>query len=530
MRGTERLISNIENAKIGLWLWLSTFLCVIFIRDFLETAVVGHRLASINFFHFVHVPVFFFFVILSVIIWLHVFSKEDILKVSNVAVVFSPIILTPILIDLLITLNSGSGLTYLYATGNLRSGLINFFNPFIVIRNISCGIRAEITAITILSVYYIYLKRKNILSSLLGGFFVFISCFLSCALPVILLRSFKLLSRLIPILKADVLNLSLMFSSGIFGEEYLVSFELIIIVLLCAFWFSRYDRKKFEALVANFRFIRSFHYFLLLFVGIAFYLYANNFNSLGVPEGFSLIKLFAIFFALFFAGQFSIVTNDIVDFECDKISNSDRPLVKGVFSKSEYLNLGVIFLIFSLLFAAASGSGSFIAIIQFICLYFIYSMPPLKLKRFFLMSSLIIGLQAVLAFFLGFILFQDTPTRFNMPPEIAWLIFIIFSLSASVKDLKDIEGDRASGVFTLPVILGEASARRVIGALVCVSYLIVPFFLIRSFNFASVYLLVFVTYIFGALNYFYILKRYAKEKIIFCLYYICVFSVLLLIR
>jgi 4-hydroxybenzoate polyprenyltransferase len=211
----------------------------------------------------------------------------------------------------------------------------------------------------------------------------------------------------------------------------------------------------------------------------------------------------------------------MVDLSADKISNPQRPLVANIFSSGEYLSIGFVYLALSLLFAFQAGDAIFMLVLAFIVFYFIYSIPPLHLKRFLIFSNIMIGLEAVIAVWIGYVFRQDIPASLSAPfPEIFWGIFFIFFLVSSVKDLKDIDGDKSAGVVTLPILVGKTRACQVVGALVLISYLLMPLFLYRMLD-LTIFVLVFLAGVFmGAMSFFYMKHGKITENMIFVLYFI----------
>ena len=365
----------------------------------------------------------------------------------------------------------------------------------------------------------VFLKRKNIFLSLLGTFLVFTLVMFYGSIPGILTNLLVLFFRFLISLSRSIhlhLPSKLM---GIVEEDIIVMTQILFTVILAAIWFLRYDLKKGKALLKNLRFTRSFHYIIMVIMGISLYFY-----DMRETDVFILIKIMGMLCAIFFACQFSAVVNDIFDIECDRISNKDRPLITGVLDKSEYLKVGVVYLAFALLFAIWVSDTCFMITLVFIAMYFIYSVPPFRLKRFFPISSMIIGIQALLAFLLGQMSLETEGVQTFIYPSILWLIFLAFMLSSNIKDLKDIEGDRHCGVYSLPIIFGEVKARQIIACLVFLSYLIVPLFLYPMF-YKSIILI--LSFLFGLANYFYIKRKNAQEKIIFYIYFMYTFMMLL---
>jgi len=522
----KKFLSRVEDSDIGFGLWIGTALSVIFIRDFLEHAINFSSFPGIDLFHCVHYPVFYLSTLLTVIILLHFFSKVDIAKVSKISLMFFGIIILPILIDLLVYSALGEDMDYLYIVENLGSNFINFLNPFVKIPGITYGMRIEIAGISTLSFLYIFIKRNKIFLSLLGGFLVFVVCFSYLAIPGILIELCKFLSNFIPSLKVNNEVLSAIFTIDKLAMNRVTMVELLIFSLMVATWFWRYEPSKFKALFGNFRFSRSLHYISLVILGIVFNIISNSYWQI-LLGNFSLIIFTGALLAIFFAFQFSVVVNDIYDVNCDKISNKNRPLAVGNLSFEEYLKAGLVYLILALLFALSVNETVFRIILIFMAVYFIYSSPPFRLKRFFPFSAAIIAIQAILAFLLGYLFLEVPEATMALPAMILWLLFFVFLLASNVKDLKDIEGDRACGVYTLPVLVGEDVARKIIGISLCASYIIVAIFLPEIFGLPINPVVFIVSFIFGIFNLFYIIRKDAKEMIIFSFYFVYIFCILL---
>jgi 4-hydroxybenzoate polyprenyltransferase len=235
---------------------------------------------------------------------------------------------------------------------------------------------------------------------------------------------------------------------------------------------------------------------------------------------FIFIRVISMLLAILFAFQFSIAVNDIFDIECDKVSNHSRPLVTGVLERKEYLRIGWIYLTFSLLFAFWISDNCLILTLGFILFYSVYSVPPLQLKRFFPISSLIIGIEALLAFLLGAFSLKEGAEIGSFDLRLPLFVFLIFALSSNIKDLKDIAGDRSCGIRTIPVIAGEIRGRKIIGFLVFLSYLLVPLALIETPHSSILFIL---SLLFGLINYLYLRRGGSREEPVFYLYFLYLF-------
>ena len=506
----KKFLERYENMPIGPGLWLSTALFIIFVRDGIECFIASGFFGGPDDFHLVHVPIFFFSLLLSLIIILHFFAKTDILKVSKIALVVFPLIIFPVVLDFAVLIFGKTRTTYLYIVDNPGLSFLHFFDPMYRIPELPLSIRFEVGLITFFAFVYIFLKRRRVFASLIGSFLVFILCFFYVSIPALLLKVFEFMAFIIntfhlknfPFVRATV------------DEVLVVLLEVLFTGVLCLVWLWRYDPAKYSAVLKNVRPTRTLHYMFLCFVGVL----VSVFHS-PIKDFFSLLYIVGALLSVGFAFQFSVVINDIYDLDCDRVSNAGRPLVTGALNKREYLRIGFFYLAFSILCAYWVGPTCFTLTLLFIAFYFLYSAPPLRLKRFFPVSVLVIGLQAVLAFLIGAYTFERSGVRAYLPALLLWLIFIVFFFSSNIKDLKDTSGDRETGIPTLPVLLGEEKGRKVIAFLVFLSYCLVPLFLGFVFPGFKAYL---ITLLFALLSFICIQKKSTKEEIIFLIYFIYV--------
>ncbi|MCX5696286.1 MAG: UbiA family prenyltransferase [Candidatus Omnitrophica bacterium] len=513
MRKIKEFIRACEESRLGFGLWITSALFIILIRDSIESLVSTNSFPPLNAFHFLHVPVFFLTALLSIIILLRLFTKEDILKVSKICLFFFAVIIFPAGLDLIVSLITKTNISYGYIDQNVIRSVTNFFNPIYKIPAVPYSLRLEILFICIFSFLYIQIKTNKIFLSILGAFLVFCLCTLYGALPGLLVSAFvKVIAFLFHIFHPLFFGKEV---RGVVDENIIVIVELILASLAAGLWFWLYDPKKFQVVLKDFRFNRYFCCFILLTIGVGLYLYSAK--GLDVFIG---LKILAMFLALFFAVRFSALLNDIFDVDCDRVSNKERPLVSGIISAGEYLKVGLVYLTFSLFFSIWVSQNCFVLNLLFIGVYFLYSVPPFRLKRFFVFSSLITGLQALLILLMGQVSLAKDDTTVLLYPPLLWLAFLIFFLGSNIKDLKDIEGDRLCGVYSLPVIFGERKARKIIGFLVFLSYLLFPVFLADVIWDIKITAL---SLIFAFLSYFYIRKPDSNERIIFLLYFLYVF-------
>ncbi len=503
-------IKRSEESPIGPSLWIATALAIIFARDSIESIVSVGSFPEADLFHLFHVPVFFLSLLLAIILLLHFFSKEKIDKVSRVSLLFFTIILFPALLDFFISQVVKREVTYQYIEQGLAQNLLQFLNPFVKLSQVPFSLRLEVAFISLLSFVYIFLKRRSVSLSVLGALSVFLLCVFYGSIPAVL-------SGIILALFRFLLFLTKFFQipasgklTAVVDENVVVILQLLFGLALFAVWFARFDPKKLKVLYRDLRLTRILHYILLSLMGGALYFYDAHDTDI-----FFLVRGAGMVFALFFVCQFCAVLNDIFDIEGDRISNKERPLVAGVFEKKEYLKIGFVYLTIGLLFALWVSLTCLMMTLLFVAVYFLYSAPPLRLKRFYPVNPVIIGLQALLVFLLGQASFGPAGYQPPFYASTDALIFVIFALSSHVKDLKDAQGDMACRVLTLPVMLGQKRARFLTAGFVFLSYLLAPF--LFSFLFFSPLILL-LGILFGAANFFYIIRKNSKETFVFAAY------------
>jgi 4-hydroxybenzoate polyprenyltransferase len=209
---------------------------------------------------------------------------------------------------------------------------------------------------------------------------------------------------------------------------------------------------------------------------------------------------------------FAIITNDLVDESIDRISNPERPLVTGALTTEIMRDGARIALLSTLLGGLALGSYALFWLSVFTAAYYVYSAPPLRLKRVPVLSSFFIGLASVSFMLLGFYLVSYDQTLLAFPGRLAFLVVASMMLLTNVRDLKDIDGDRAAGINTLPVILGDRRARRIMGIMALGAYALVPLCIpVRS---------LWVPSLIAGLGSWYLLEKGRTERAIFSVYFV----------
>jgi 4-hydroxybenzoate polyprenyltransferase len=145
--------------------------------------------------------------------------------------------------------------------------------------------------------------------------------------------------------------------------------------------------------------------------------------------------------------------NDVYDAEIDAINDRKRPIPSGRISIHQAKMASAVLFVVSTAIAAVISLPVFLLTVVFSVLGIAYSVPPIRFKD---------GMFANICWGLGIataILAGAAVTSINTSSAIAALIFAILTAGCGLtKDLKDLEGDKAMKIHTLPIILGEQKA------------------------------------------------------------------------
>ena len=156
----------------------------------------------------------------------------------------------------------------------------------------------------------------------------------------------------------------------------------------------------------------------------------------------------------------SQAVNDWFDRHVDAINEPARPIPSGRMPGTWGLYIAIGWSFASLALATALGPWGFCAAVVGLALAWAYSAPPLRLKRNGWFGNAAVGLcYEGLPWFTGAVVMAA-----SIPDRRIIFLAALYSIGAhgimTLNDFKSIEGDRRSGIGSLPVRLGAASAAR----------------------------------------------------------------------
>ncbi len=177
----------------------------------------------------------------------------------------------------------------------------------------------------------------------------------------------------------------------------------------------------------------------------------------------------ALVVALLWLG--TALVNDLSDQALDHISSPDRPLPSGRVSPRTVLCAAVVAQAVALGLILMEGTReALLTALTGSALGNAYSLPPLRLRRSGVTANLVIGVGVTMAMIGGMMAQGPVPARGALS---ALALGLLAAAVSMVKDFKDVDGDRAHGVRTLPVVLGVRAAALLNMAAVAAAYLLV---------------------------------------------------------
>lgn len=458
---------RIETDKTPLAYWLASFFAIILLRNLLEGVLGGNHevIKASSFFISLVLPYIFLF--LALVIILRFITREKASSIMKVLVVLFALLLVVPIIDFFAY--GGRGAQIIYLSGDASQMAGNFLTYYST--GATVGQRVEGLAFGLLLLLYLFTKTKSAPKVLAGLFLAYCMLFVFAALSPIALG----LSNLLFGSPAQVgvslqsvgyeKGLYVSYISGLLTvllSSLLIALEAAILLAICS-------QQKFLLLLRAIRLVRSAHYMLLAIFGVLLGVSATQSWRFGFYNFFS----FGYVVAVFFAHQFACLINDFFDRDLhvrvkSKQSEGDWHTIKLV---------SLAYLILALATAYPSGYESTVFLICTAVLAFLYSAPPVRLKRFPIVASATLALLALLVVLGGFAVFAKDRVVELFPQQIAVAILLVYTLGTNYKDLKGIELDKKDKVYTIPVLLGEKKGKIIVGVMTVLSFLLVPFIL-----------------------------------------------------
>lgn len=473
MRNTlAKIVRFIESSHITFSGWLATFFTLIVTRLLTEHWLngFGHQSSGEIFIEFSHTFLFFLFAF-QIFTWLFVEYLKVPLKVAVSVLMwgFLVIILPPI-IDYLVSGGQGYWSFYKF------DGIIGLWHRYLTFFGdhpdigITYGVRVEVALATLGCAAYALAITKKKSKAMLFGLIVYTTFFVLGTLP----SWFTILTQgplqgfleigpanvaqdfITPFRLFSYASRDLVSSLGI-RMSIILSFLVSLLAILACL---RFARKETLSFLLNIRPPQIIYHGGLFFLGIGF---AAVFAKVPLPvDKFSILSVLLLGLSVVLAWIASVVFNDMYDRNIDSVTNGHRPLIRQTIDISRYWSIGAVLFIASLFFSAIVFPAGALFLLAYQAVAWMYSAPPLRLKRLPIVASLASAIASLLVLLLGYFFAAGNNPTAKIPTNILVFLAIAYTIALPLKDFKDIEGDKKDGVWTIPVLLGDFRARVVV--------------------------------------------------------------------
>ncbi|MEI6650618.1 MAG: UbiA family prenyltransferase [Candidatus Moraniibacteriota bacterium] len=483
----KTLIETVESAPFSLGSFVISFTALIIVRLLIESGIGGFSTESLPFLfsEFSHTFLFFLFSFLLFLPLARLAGASSWSRAANLLLFGFLIIWTPPIIDKLIF---GDRMFWsFYALDGLQGLFFRFFQFFGGSPNlgITYGVRVEVAVMSIGLGLYAYIRSKKGAKAIGIAFLSYVLFFILGTFP-----SFVAIIALAPsrglfgISELDVVGFMLT-PRTFLGKEMVdprMSLGIrmsIVYALLASITMGgllyRMSKKTFLALLGNVRWPQIFWHGGLFFLGGGL---ALLYTAVAVRfDFFEVLGLFLLLSSVICAWLSSVIVNDLADRSIDALTNAKRPLPANVISMTLYRTIGILFFSASLLFAGIVSLKAVLLLLAYQAIAYLYSATPYRLKRVPFVATVLSAIAGILVLLIGF--FAISPSADSLPIPLTLLAFltIAYAVTIPLKDFKDIKGDRADGVYTIPVILGVGNARAIIGSTLFLCYAASPLIL-----------------------------------------------------
>lgn len=479
-----RMIETVETSPFSLPGFALSFLAIILVRLFIETGVNAYKAESHTFlfYEFSHTFLFFLFSFTLFLPVMRFAGAASWSRAANLLLFGFLIIWTPPLIDAWIF--QGAQFWSFYELDGLRGLFHRFLTFFGDTPNIGItyGARIEIALMSIGIGYYAFFRSKKLLRTLGAALLAYTVFFILGTFPSwVTIFALAPTHKLFSVSELDVVGYMLTpgkildHSIGDMRGTLNVKMSLVyavLTVLSVGTTLLLISKKTFLSLLRNVRFPQTIWHGGLLFLGGALAIIFSQAR----PEFdfFGILSVLVLVAAVESAWIASVIGNDLSDIRIDEKTNTDRPLPTHTIERELYATIGVLFFFISILFAAIVSFKCLLFLLAYQALAWAYSMPPLRLKRIPILATVLAALAGMTVLLTGYFAITTGSDIQPVPLSILFFLFIAYAVTLPLKDFKDIAGDKADGVMTIPVLLGTERARIVIGSALFLIYAISP--------------------------------------------------------
>lgn len=452
----KHVIGYVENCNVPFIYFVITFVAAITLRNFMEI-MVAQNVVRIFWYTPVHYSLFYISLLFNIALILRMLTGERIERIIKIVMACFLVTATVPVTDLFFQLIWNYDIKYLYMVPEKTKNIwYNYFLFFGSHKGATPGMRIEILAAMTGGALYVYSKTGSKLRGVVTAALIYSLIFWLYGAIIFLILGLERLA----------------------GLPYDTSYKMMIHVFLFMSFHSfllvayYYNPQNFKEILQDFRLTRILHYELMVLFGMAIGYSATGATVLRLSN---FIEFYFIAIAVICACIFSAITNNLADVSIDRITNPERPSVTESIPQHSYERIGYILLALAMIYSLAVGYLTMFLLACFVGNYFLYSMPPLRLKRVPVLSKALIALNCLIMMLVGYNFVGKQIPLF--PPELAAFVLVLFTACINFIDIKDHVGDKAEGIRTLPVLLGLERSKLLIGFFFLAGYAVTPYFL-----------------------------------------------------
>ena len=218
---------------------------------------------------------------------------------------------------------------------------------------------------------------------------------------------------------------------------------------------------------------------------VTLWLIALAVNRNGAVSDWLLPELFWTLISCLGANIFIVGLNQLTDIEIDRINKPYLPLASGAWSVPTGWTVVLVSVGISLLVALWRGNYLLYTVLLSLLLGTLYSLPPVRLKRFpFWAAFCILAVRGLIINLLLYLHFHYLLSGNSTVPTVVWVLttamFGYSIIIAFFKDMPDLEGDRRYGIQTFSLRLGLKRIHQIGSVLIAAIYVLLiflPFFI-----------------------------------------------------
>lgn len=484
VRSVSDLLESIETASLSLAGFTTAFFSIIFVRLLVENGTNLFASEPLNYvlYEFSHTFLFFLFAFLLFLPVARLAGASSWSRATNLLLVGFLIIWSPPIIDKIVFGDQAFWSFYeLDGLSGLFSRFFHFFGDSPDI-GITYGVRTEVAFMSVGLGLYALLRSRKVFKAIGICLLSYIVFFILGTFPsYVAIAALASRDGLWNVSGADIAGFMLS-PKRFFGAEMVdprmsLSIRMslvyaILSVLSVGLFLFRVFKTIFLSLLHNVRWPQVIWHGGLLFLGGCLaMIYAGAEPDFRLFEILSVIVMIIAVESAWFA---SVIGNDLSDRRIDEITNPKRPLPCRSVPEQLYRTIGILFFIVSVLFSAIVSIKAMMFLLVYQSIAWIYSMPPLRLKRIPIVATALSAAAGISVLFAGYTVLSPVETISPIPFSLLAFLFVCYAATLPLKDFKDIEGDRQDGVLTIPVLLGEEFSRFLIGAALFSCYVVSP--------------------------------------------------------